>query len=327
MSKLDVLTIGAATRDVFIQSARFQKREDPSAPAGFDACFPLGAKIDLDHILFDTGGGATNAAVTFARLGLKTACLARVGDDPGGHEVLTRLNKDRIDITHIQVDRKLGTGYSVILLAGSGHRTILVYRGAAQFIKAPEIKWDGMKPQWIYLTSVAGNAALLKNIFEHAAKKKIHVAWNPGNKEMELGLKKLTPWLLQCDLLFLNREEAAALAETAPRNLEAMTNHLGTLPRQALIITDGAHGAYLHARGTNWFTPARKLKAVNTTGAGDAFGSAFTAAAIKTGNLDTAMRAGMLNSQAVIMHMGAKTGILGSFPTTAQLKRITIKKI
>ena len=72
--KLDVLTVGAATRDVFIQSKRFKNIKNPLAADGLDVCFPLGAKIDLDSVIFETGGGATNAAVTFSRFGLRTAC-------------------------------------------------------------------------------------------------------------------------------------------------------------------------------------------------------------------------------------------------------------
>ena len=322
-----MLTIGAATRDVFIQSKRFQKMEDPSAPTGFDACFPLGAKIDLDNVVFDTGGGATNAAVTFSRFGLNTTCAARIGDDSGGREIEERLKKEKIDISNLQIDKKLSTGYSVIILAGSGHRSILVYRGTSQHLKGAAIKWDKIKPTWIYLTSLAGNEPLLKQIFAQAKKRKIHVAWNPGNKELALGLKKLTPWLLQSDFIFFNREEAASLAETAPRNLESIINRLGNLPRQALIVTDGPNGAYVQARSSTWFAPTWKVKAVNTTGSGDAFGSAFTATAIKTGNLDTALRASMINSQAVITQMGAKAGLLKSMPTASQLKRVKIKEV
>jgi hypothetical protein len=45
--------------------------------AGLREQFPLGAKIDVDQVYFDTGGGATNAAVTFARQGLGVATLAK----------------------------------------------------------------------------------------------------------------------------------------------------------------------------------------------------------------------------------------------------------
>lgn len=322
----DVVTIGAATRDVFVQSTRFQTVRDPAAPEGFDTCFPLGAKIDVEKILFETGGGATNAAVTFSRFGLKTACVCRVGKDVGGGEVVERLKADGIDAASVQTDPKLHTAYSIILLSGSGHRAILVHRGASAAIDGAKIDWKTLSPKWIYLTSVAGDLALLKRIFQAARARDIRIAWNPGNKELELGLKKLTPFLVQCDILDLNREEAAELADMAPRRLADILRRLGAMPRQALVVTDGSRGAYVHARNVTWHAPALTGKRVNTTGAGDAFGSGFVAAAIRTGNLEKGLRVGILNSTGVVTHMGAKAGILKTFPTVKEMKRVKVKK-
>ncbi|MBU0712138.1 carbohydrate kinase family protein, partial [bacterium] len=209
-SNFDVLTIGAATRDVFVQSSRFKNIKDPAAPDGLDACFPLGAKIDLNNVVFETGGGATNAAVTFARFGLKTACVARVGKDPGGKEIKKKLTNEGIDTSYIQTDDKQCTGYSFILVSDTGQRAILVYRGASAKIDAKLIDWKRIKPEWIYLTSLAGDETLLKKVFLEAKKSGARIVWNPGNAELHLGHKKLTPYLLQCDILLLNREEAAA---------------------------------------------------------------------------------------------------------------------
>jgi len=321
----DVVTVGAATRDVFVQSKRFQTIRDPAAPEGFDTCFPLGAKIDVEKILFETGGGATNAAVTFARFGLKTSCVCRVGKDVGGREVVERLESDGIATSSVQTDPKLHTAYSIILLSGSGHRAILVHRGASAAIDAAKIDWKALSPKWIYLTSVAGDLELLKRIFQAARTRDIRIAWNPGNKELELGLKKLTPFLLQCDILDLNREEAAELADMAPRHLADILRRLGSMPRQALVVTDGSRGAYVHARNVTWHAPALTGTRVNTTGAGDAFGSGFVAAAIKTGNLEKGLRVGILNSTGVVTHMGAKAGILKKFPTVKDMRRVKIK--
>lgn len=322
----DVLTIGAATRDVFIQSKKFKSHRNELAPDGLDACFPLGTKIDLDSILFETGGGATNAAVTFARFGLKTACLARVGNDAGGREIRDRLAAEGVETSLVQTDKRERTGYSLILLSGNGQRAILVYRGATRHIDQKAINWKQIKPRWIYLTSLGGNEALLKEVFAQAKRLGTHFAWNPGNAEISLGYKKLSRWLVQTDILILNREEAAELADTAPRQIDHLIHRLGPVPRQAFIMTDGKNGAYFHSRGTTWFAPPLSGKRINTTGAGDAFGSAFTAAIIQTGNFEKSLRAGMLNALGVITHMGAKAGILKRFPSSAELARVKIRK-
>lgn len=323
----DVVTIGAAVRDVFVQSTHFRSVKDAHAPDGYDACFPLGTKIDLDNVTFETGGGATNAAVTFARFGLKVACVARIGHDLGGRELADQLKEERVDAAHLQIDPRGRTGYSIILVSGSGHRSILVFRGASRNLEGSLIDWKALSPGWVYLSSVAGNEKLLASIFTETKKRTIRVAWNPGNAELDLGLKKLTPWIIKTDILILNREEAAQLADAPPRHLDSVIRRLGPLPRQALIVTDGERGAYVHARGTTWFAPALPGKRINTTGAGDAFGSGFVAATIQSGNLEKGLRAGMLNALGVITHMGAKAGILKRAPSAADLKRVKIKKI
>ncbi len=297
-----------------------------TAPDGFNACLPLGAKIPIEELVFETGGGATNAAVTFARFGLKTACLSRIGRDLGGREILDRLKNEKIDVSRFQTDKRLHTAYSLILLSGAGHRTILVYRGAAGNLESKKIDWKKLKADWIYLTSVAGQPALLKKIFDQAKQNIMHLAWNPGNLEIELGFKKLLPYIMQTDLLFLNLEEAAALADTAPRHLEKIVKTLSPLPRIALVITLGRHGARVYSRGSIWQTSALKGKIINTTGAGDAFGSAFTAAVIKDGDLKKALKIASLNAFGVVSHMGAKAGILKKYPKNNQLVKIKISE-
>ncbi|MBT7867591.1 MAG: carbohydrate kinase family protein, partial [Opitutales bacterium] len=82
--KFDVITIGSAVKDVFVQSDKFYVEESDRFPGSEDACFVLGGKIEIDEPIFGSGGGATNAAATFAKLGLKAATIAKVGSDDTG---------------------------------------------------------------------------------------------------------------------------------------------------------------------------------------------------------------------------------------------------
>jgi sugar/nucleoside kinase (ribokinase family) len=322
MPRFDVITIGSATQDVFVKSAGWKERPDGMAPDGIDACIPLGSKLGIDELVFATGGGATNAAVTFSRFGLKTACFSRVGIDETGDGIIRQLKAERIDTNGIQRDKERTTGYSIILVSGEGYRGILTHRGAANHIDSKDFPWHRSgkivnRPytaKWIYLTAIGGDMKIIKNIFDHAKKMKAHVAWNPGNAELELGRKKLLPFLKATDVLLLNREEAAMLAHVAPRFLDQAMEKLGELPRKALVVTDGKKGAHVRAHGATLFAPALKGKRLNTTGAGDAFGSGFVGAIAKGHYLDDALRVGLKNAIGVVTHMGAKAGILKKFP-------------
>ena len=86
----DIITIGTATRDVFLTSPLFKVLRDKKHlpkigfPTGEAQCFTLGGKIEINETVFTTGGGATNAAITFSRHGLKTAALIKIGRDETG---------------------------------------------------------------------------------------------------------------------------------------------------------------------------------------------------------------------------------------------------
>ncbi len=323
----DILTVGAATQDLFVRSRFFESKTDKNAPDGFDTCLKMGAKIEMDELTQTTGGGAANVAVTFAHFGFSTSCIGSVGKDIFGTNVITDLKQHSVDTRTLQIHPTEATGTSIILLAGSGSRAILTARGASKHINEKKISWQKLSSPWMYISSLAGNEPLLHELFLHAKKSLTHIAWNPGGAEIDIGLKKLSPRLLQTDILFLNREEAAGLAHCSPRDLEKIIRLLGPMPRMALVITDGARGAYAHTMGTTWFVAPTKGKIVNTTGAGDAFGSGFTSGIMKSGDIDEALRIGALNAAGVVTHMGAQAGILPKYPSISDIKKIIIKQL
>lgn len=322
-----ILTIGSATQDIFLKSKSFEEKPEPSAPDGFNVCFSFGAKISVDEIFYASGGGAMNAAVTFARFGHRTTVLTCIGQDRVGDDIISELERERIDTHLIQRHQKEKTATSVILLSGTGHRAILTYRGATRQLAIP----SGLpKTDWVYLTSLGDDRNAFHHVFAHAKKNGASVAWNPGNAELERGMENLAPFLQQTSVLILNREEAAALTGLPARQLDRLINsltlHVTRSTSHALIITDGGRGAYVATQNRLWFAPPLKARRVNTTGAGDAFGSAFVAAIASGAPPNEAMRAAMLNATGVVTHMGAKAGILAHAPSAEETRRVTIEE-
>ena len=126
--KIRVLAIGKATQDVFLMGAALAGKRDVRSKDTVEQ-FPLGAKILVDRVHFDTGGDASNAAVTFARQGFEVNFAGKVGQDPAGAEVLRVLRHEGVS-THLTAIATTGhTSYSTILLAPSGERTVLNYPG------------------------------------------------------------------------------------------------------------------------------------------------------------------------------------------------------
>lgn len=319
----DVITVGAATHDVFLLSDKFQLIHSTQFETGIGECIPLGSKIDVDQKVESTGGGATNAAVTFARLGFDAACACKVGDDASGREIVSDLSREGVDTTLIKHVLGGETGYSALLTAKNGERSVLVFRGVSADFKPTDMPWPSLHAKWFYVTSLGGNLAMAERIAQTAAKGGSAIAWNPGHKELTQSLGALKPMLEKVSLLFLNREEAAVL--TGQRDPVAAFRSFSDLPHLTVIITDGDKGAYAFRGAEAWVSGTTGAPSVSRTGAGDAFGSGVTAALMKGLSLPEALALGTLNAESVIKQVGAKKGILQSWPTAAALKKVPVR--
>ncbi|MDB5183925.1 MAG: putative Ribokinase, partial [Candidatus Saccharibacteria bacterium] len=163
--QIKIISVGAAVQDVFLShSDEFAPVSDKKAHEQFMK-LDLGAKADVNNITFSTGGGATNGAVTFARQGLHAVFMGTIGHDPAGLAVIDDLDKEGVDTTHISYNEKLSTGYSVLLLAPNGERTILTYRGASTHYNDKNFNLDGIEADWLYVSSMSGSYDVLDKLF------------------------------------------------------------------------------------------------------------------------------------------------------------------
>lgn len=312
---LKIIAIGAATQDVFLTGKALAAKRDLKTH-GFVEQFPSGAKLDLEGIVFDTGGGGANAAVTFARQGIEAEFVGKVGHDPAGAEVLRVLRKEGVGTGHVAIDTKFATAYAAILLSPSGERTILGYRGASHNLHAKDFAIRNFRADWLYITSLAGNIDLLKRLLKHANQHGIKVALNPGQAELK-ERRKLKALLPLVTVFMANREEYQQLFNLLdPRDLMA------EVPCAYAVLTDGAAGS-LVSDGEKLYAARQyqNVRVVDRTGAGDAFGSGFVAALAQGLPVVDAITLGSANSTAVVQKVGAKSGIL----RTSNLKRMRIK--
>lgn len=321
----DIITIGAATRDVFLVSDKFIALKSRKFATGTGECVTLGSKIEIDRLVLTTGGGATNAAATFGSLGFRTATICRVGDDSPGKDVALDLSRFGVS-THLVRQIKGGeTAYSTILTMKDGERTALVYRGTSANFVARDIPPSAISnTKWIYLTSLGGNLALAKKIIMLAHKADVNVAWNPGKKELENGLKSFAPLLPMIDVLNMNLEEATLLT-----GKKKLVDIFALLHNDGLVrlVTDGTNGATVYRDGWMARATTTGVKSVSRTGAGDAFGSGFVAGLIKTNDLNEALRVGMINAESVITKYGAKEGILTDWPSMLKKRQVKISTL
>jgi sugar/nucleoside kinase (ribokinase family) len=304
MTKPKIISIGAAVQDVFLQGKIFRpKREDD----GNVEEFKLGSKNEVESVVFSTGGGATNAAVTFARQDLHSCYMGKVGHDITGRAIIDQLHADGVDTSLVDYSKDYSTGYSVLLLAPNGERTILVYRGASTHYQLAPADFHGAKADWFYLSSLEGNFDLLETIWKYAKDHDIKIAFNPGHKELQ-EVAKLRTLLPQCSILCLNKEELQMLyhgenlAELVTKASKDVKYVVGTDGPKGCVATDGQK---LYKAGMYSDVPV-----VDRTGAGDAFCSGFTAMIAAGETMERALTFGSANSTSVVSKIGAKAGIL-----------------
>jgi len=301
-----ICALGAASQDVFLSGHEIVSSRDDSG--ALVEAFPLGAKINIENVVFNTGGGATNAAVTFSRQRIEATFIGKIGHDSAGHSVIAELDGDHVDTSAVIYDPTLGTQYSTILLANTGERSILIYRGAAHshtVADYEDIDFSGY--DWLYVSSFAGAMDALDVIFAHAKEHGVKIAFNPGEGELEQ-IDRLKPLLEDVEILIVNKDEAKLIVEG--ETAEELVRHgMNFVP--VMVVSDGPNGVTatdgktIIAAGMYEDVPV-----VDRTGAGDAFGSGFLSQWSQGKSLKDSIVFASANSTSVVGTIGAKTGIL-----------------
>ena len=306
----DIVAIGSATQDVFMTSSGIRVLESDDFTVGKGLCIPFGSKLEVDRLVFASGGGGTNAAVTFARQGLRTACVGVVGQDANARTILDELRREGIDAKYFQVHDDDITAYSVILVAEGGERTILSYKGEGQHFIADRVPWDRLKTKWLYLDSLGGSWDMLERAVQWAAKEGIKLASNPGGKELAHGVEKLQPLLKHFTVVAMNQEEASKLTGIPFERERDIFRAMDDLIGGVFVMTKGSGGSVVSDGERLYEAGVPTPGAVERTGAGDAFNSGFVAEYSRTADVTRAIQVGTANASSVVQHFGAKEGIL-----------------
>ncbi len=269
----------------------------------------IGTKADIDRVLFETGGGGTNSAVTFARHGHEATFIGNIGRDSAGEAILACLDEEEIDSSYVYFAPHKKTGCSVILLdTKSGERTILTHRGAsAKFDNLDPKDLEEIKPDFMYITSLRGDMKTLEKFLKKAKELGTKVMWNPGKLEIKES-KKLLSLLKYVEILIVNKKEAGEIV--GGTNLQELLEKLkGYCP--VVIITDGGMGA-IATDGKEVIRAGlyEDCAVKDTTGAGDSFGSGFLAAYASGKSFENSLIFAAANSTSVVGKLGAKPGIL-----------------
>jgi sugar/nucleoside kinase (ribokinase family) len=256
-------------------------------------------------------GNASNAAVAFARLGLKSGFVTNVGGDPQGRDMIAELEKNHVDSRLVRINPGKNSNYHYVLWY-KDERTILIKHEEYDY------HWPHLRPtevpKWVYFSSISEHAmGYHDQVAEWLHEQpNVKLAFQPGTFQMAAGVERLQHIYQRSEVLILNREEAVLVGGGNHEDIHDLFNHLHALGPRIVVITDGPAGAYASDGQNRFKMPLYPDPAApyDRTGAGDAFASTFVAALAKGMSIEDALRWAPINSMSVVQKVGAQEGLL-----------------
>lgn len=322
MKKMDFLAIGDTVIDAFIKLTDADRVDVRGVPdhEDYKICLPYADKIPYeDVIVVNAVGNAANAAVSAARLGLRTGLVTNVGGDLYGRDCIRSLEHDGVSTKFVRVNKKNRTNYHYVLWYKT-ERTILIKHEQYPY-ELPKIG----EPGWVYFSSVGKTAYPFHDTVAEYLEKHpgIKLAFQPGKNEIALGRDKMARLYRRSNIFFANVEEARTILESSSDDVLELSKGIEALGPKIVCISDGPNGAYYYERGQLWHMPLYPDIAppLERTGAGDAFSSTFTAALALGLDPLTAFAWGPINSMSVVQGVGAQAGLLSRKALEAYLAK------
>ncbi len=260
MARQGVLVVGSANMDMVVSTARFPRPGETVLGRSF-AMFP--------------GGKGANQAVACAKLGGDVTFIGRMGNDVLRDRLFASMRKDGVKLKRVAIDPALPTGIAVITVDGSGQNQIVVASGSNMALLPADIDRNAAAfgDAGVLLVQLETPLAAVQRAVALAKRKGLTVILNPAParrlpKVLLNMVDFLTPNETELSVLSGMTVSGVASAERAARKLMA-----GGV--KCVIVTLGAKGCMTVTATGSRIYPSYRVKAVDTTAAGDAFNGAL----------------------------------------------------
>ncbi|KZL93083.1 ribokinase [Clostridium magnum] len=218
-----------------------------------------------------SGGKGANQAVAAKRLGANVSFIGMVGADDNGFEIVKAFKEDKIDVSHIKVSNNDPTGMAIITVDDDGRNSIVVVPGANMKIDNTSIEEskDVIKDSKLLIAQFETSIEATIKAFKIAKENGVITILNPAPaRNIPEELLKLT------DIIAPNETEVFELTDIKVDDTDKIREAADKLIEKGakfVIITLGERGAALADKEKITIVPAYKVKAVDTTAAGDSF--------------------------------------------------------
>ena len=286
-----IIVVGSSNTDMVIKAEKF----------------PLPGETILggEFFLFPGGKGA-NQAVAAARLGGKVTFIAKVGNDIFGEQALQQFKTEGIITDYVAKDPKHPTGVALITVDAKGENTIVVAQGSNAKLSPDDVNkgaGEFSKAGYI-LTQLETPLDTILHVAKLASENGKKMILNPAPAQSLPST--LFPYLY---LITPNETETEVLTGIKIKDQSSIRQAAEKLMEKGVanvIITMGSEGAYLYEDGNGVLIPTRKVKAVDTTAAGDIFNGALAVALAEGNTLKQAVEFANHAAAISVTKMGAQ---------------------
>jgi len=255
------------------------------------------------------GGSAANTAAGLARLGVKTGFIGKVANDREGQLLLEDFRRESVDTNGIIVSREGRSGVVMGYVDEKGERALYVDPGVNNSLGFEEIDSEyAGSSKFLHLTSFVGDKPFMaqRKLVETFSGKRVKVSFDPGDLYARKGLAALKPILERCFIVFPNENELRLLTGEGYENGSKALIKLGV---SIVAVKLGGKGCYVTDGEESHLIEPYKVKAVDTTGAGDAFCTGFLYGLIKNEGLRECGRLGNFVASRCTTKIGAREGL------------------
>jgi len=290
----DIVVLGSLNMDLVVRTERMPRP---------------GETVRGEDFTTVPGGKGANQAAAAARLGATVEMVGCVGGDAFGPVLLDNLRRQGVGVSHVRVDEEVATGTAVIIVDGAGENSIVVTAGANGRVSPRDV--EDARP-------LLGSARYLMLQLEVPLDTVSLAARTAAEIDLPVILNPAPAHTIEPDLLenvehvIVNEHEAEFLTGITVADLDSAERAGRTLLEmgaRAATVTLGARGALaVNATGV-YHAPARKVRVVDTTGAGDAFVGGFAVALLRGFALPEALRYATCAGTLATTVLGAQTSL------------------
>jgi ribokinase len=260
-------------------------------------------KVELADLQMRCGGPASTAMVTLSRLGIRTAFLGSISNDPFGVEILNNLQGERVDLSYLKITPGYTSQFAFIAITkGSGKRTIFWHRGSV-----PPLEETDVDLQVFSNASILHLDSLMVKASTEAARqaKEHHMTVVMDAGTMREGTRELLKFV---DVLIASETFAEPLVGSGAPHRTALEAIRGLGPSQ-VVITLGAKGSIGLDDHCIVRQKAFSIAAMDTTGAGDVYHGGYIYGLLQGWEMSQCMRFASAAAALKCSEVGAQAGI------------------